>query len=341
MKVKKETLLIFLTSLTLSFLTLFVERYVGINWDYHPDSVYYINNSLDFVNQRLQHSPTIFFFDGFYFFVVYFFNSKLNYVILFNIILYSYTNALIYKILKNKLNFNYFHLGTIVLLLSPYRLHLSTTLLKETLVIFFFISIFYSSFFLKIVSLIFLIFTRNAAIIYLFIFLRYSLFFLKNFNSKIFFLIIFTSLLFLFIYSDLILNYLNNYLIKLKLWDYIVNMHNNLPHKVRTFDNVENFSSLGNWGILIKAIFWPILLLTGTLIFFSPSIEFILISLAALINLMYCKIYLKSSPFELLSFLVLVIIATLTSGYSTFIRYSYPIITVIPIIIAINKGNKS
>jgi hypothetical protein len=335
MKVKKETLLIFFSSLVLSFLTLLFERLVGINWDYHPDSVYYIENFTDFINQQLHHNRIIFSFNQFYFFIVNFLGGKVSYIIFFNIILYSYTNVFVYKILKNKLNLNYLHLGTFILLLNPYRLHLSTTILKDTLVIFLFVLIFYRILFVNIVSIFFLILTRSAAFIYYFVFFRYFSFFSKNFKLKIFFLIIFILFLFNFIYSDFVLNYL------IKLLDHIEVMHNEVPHKVRSFDNVENFSSLGNWGILIKAILWPILLLTGTLIFFSPSVEFFFISLSSLISLIYCIIYLKSSSFELFSFLVLAIIATLTSGYPVFIRYSYPIITIIPILIAINKSNKS
>jgi hypothetical protein len=320
MKLKKDTLIVFFLSLAISFNLLLVERLFGIGWDYHSDSVYYINNSKDIINDifyNYNHSSLLVWLKSNFFFnfIVYLLGSNIALVITLNIFLFSFTNILIYKFLKKNLNFNYLHLGTLILLFSPYRVHLSTTCLKDTLVIFLFASIFCSKFFIGSVATFFLITTRFFSLIYLFILF-------KNLKNRV--LILFFFLFYLggiFMYShDFIFNY-------------ILEIHQADSHRVRDFDKIPAFENYGIGGILLRAIIWPILILTGSFILISPSLELFGVFLTSILNLLYCKIYLKSWGFRFIPFLILSIIALLVSSFTPFARYSLVILTILPLYI--------
>ena len=321
MKLKKDILIVFCLSLFVSFSLLLAERLLGINWDYHPDSVYYINNSNDIINDIFNYNNYSDFLvllrSNFFFnFIVYLLGSNITLVITLNIFLFSFTNILMYKFLKKNLNFNYFHLGTLILLFSPYRAHLSTTCLKDTLIIFLFVSIFFSKFLFASIATFLLISTRFFSLIYLFILF-------KNFKNRL--LILFFFLFYLigiFMYShDFIFNY-------------ILEIHYANSHRVRDFDMIPVFENYGTTGILLRAIIWPILILTGSFIFFSPSLELFGVFLTSIVNVWYCKIYLKSWGFKFIPYLILSIIAVLVSGFTPFARYSLVILTILPLYIA-------
>lgn len=321
MRLKIDTLIVFFLSLAASFNLLLFERLLGIGWDYHPDSVYYINNSKDIINDifnNYNHSSLLVLLKSnlFFYFIVYLLGSKVTFVITFNIFLFCFTNILIYKFLKKNLNFNFLHLGTLILLFSPYRLHLSTTCLKETFIIFLLVSIFSSRFLFASISTFLLISTRFFSLIYLFILFQ-------NFKKNL--LILFFFLLYLigvFIYAhDFILNY-------------ILEIHYSSPHRIRDFDTIPAFENYAISGILLRAVIWPILLLTGSFIFFSFSLEFFGVFLSSIVHVWYCRTYLKSWGFKFIPFLILSITAVLVSGFAPFARYSLPILTIIPLYIA-------
>jgi hypothetical protein len=94
MKLKKDTLIVFFLSLAISFNLLLVERLFGIGWDYHSDSVYYINNSKDIINDifyNYNHSSLLVWLKSNFFFnfIVYLLGSNIALVITLNIFLLS------------------------------------------------------------------------------------------------------------------------------------------------------------------------------------------------------------------------------------------------------------
>jgi len=319
MNLNKDIIIVFFLSLFGSFNLLLVERLLGINWDYHPDSVYYINNSYDIINNIFNYNNYSDFFvllkSNFFFnFIVNLLGSNIALVITLNIFLFSFTNVLIYKFLRKYLAFNYLHLGTLILLFSPYRAHLSTTCLKDTLIIFFFVSIFCSKLFFAFLAVFFLIATRFFSLVYLLVLF-------KNFKNKylIFFFLVYLVGIFFYSYHF--------------IFDLIVTSNNPDLFRVRDFDIIPAFENYGIGGILLRAIIWPILILTGSFILISPSLELFGVFLTSIFNLLYCKIYLKSWGFRFIPFLILSIIALLVSGFAPFARYSLVILTILPLYI--------
>ena len=85
-------LLIFIASVFACLLMLLLERLAGIGWDYHPDVVTYINDSVWVVEQGWAGLP-----NQLYYFVTYVLGSSVMLMIAMNILGYSFANMLIAK----------------------------------------------------------------------------------------------------------------------------------------------------------------------------------------------------------------------------------------------------
>ena len=95
----------------------------------------------------------------------------------------------------------------------------------------------------------------------------------------------------------------------------------------RSWDTVPTFQSFGEVGNLLRFIVWPLLLISGGYFFVSPSPLFGLMAAMQLTVLAYSFYYRK--PFLPLSlFVVLGIVAVLAPGYTSYIRYAYPVMLV-------------
>ena len=310
--------LVFIFSIFLSLLVLMLERAVGIPWDFHPDSATYITSSTD-ISEALLNSGnfTDLLNNGFYL-IIHLLNSDVIIVTIYNMALFALTNVMIFNILNKKSGAKYFYWGILFILLNPYRIHLATTVLKDTTIIFLIVLSIY-----KKKSLIFtipgLLIMRMASIIYVLSILLNGKFRIKNlyYPTITILLIIF----FINIYSpERIINW--------------IELTNNTDMVFREFDSVPTFREYGNYGILMRAIFWPLLFQTGLFFLLSPSIAYFPIFLGSIFNLFYCKIYQKTYGILLAPYLGLAIISLFASGFTTYLRYGMPIFTIIPLLIA-------
>jgi hypothetical protein len=336
--------LIFIISIAVCVSTLLLERkYLNILYDYHPDALHYINNSLTYSKistefTYLNHINLIFLHlksGSGYYYVVALLKANIRDLIKLNIIIYSLTNLLLYYLffIKNNntnssIHNNFFkYIFFIFILFLPYRLHLSTHVLKETFLIFFIILILINNnifFFLGILGGFFL---RNYFFIYLLIFIN-----LKKINSEskisIFFTILLTIIIFIFFI---------NYFTEIK--DYIL-LRNDADMGGRSFDQVPNFKEFGFSGSLLKSIAWPALLLSGGFAIFSKSYLMIGLSFEIIImQLIFYKIK-NRIMFSFGLFLCLSIIAIYCSTYTSFYRYSYLALTFYFIKNLINTNDK-
>ena len=101
---------------------------------------------------------------------------------------------------------------------------------------------------------------------------------------------------------------------------------NNSNFQVRNFDTLPTFSEHGVLGILIRAITWPLLMLTGTYIFWSFTPILLVI---ALIHLLHFFLFLKASNrLEILSKALIIIsaICIFAPGMTAVIRYMLPVL---------------
>lgn len=299
--------MIYLISILYLIILLIVESLFGINWDYHPDSIYYIENSEN-IAAGLNYNNIL---NNFYYYVISIFRANILGLILLNSILYVITNSLIYKCYFEK-NFYYSKFEKIIIILiilNPYRAHLALHVLKDTIVIFFFILAVVGPFKLKIVAFLILILTRVASIIY------FIPLIIKKFNTFIrFFLIL---IIMLFAYESY-----NNGLLNLQPVDM----------RFREFDTVPTYMEQGFLGAILRFISWPLLLISGGFIFFMPSILTLPILLSSILIQIWSLYKFKKLYFYTPIILTMGFFAFLVTGYTSFIRYTLPLITLIPIL---------
>lgn len=325
----------FFISILICLIFYFFEGFLGIDRFYHPDSKHYLTNYYDFKLEKYLKNPFII-TDLTYYHITNLLRDNYYLLLALNFILYSITNAIIYKkvflryfnILSNlKLIFLFY-----LLFLDPYRLHLASHILKETFLIFFMIIIVVSNLkIIKILSVFFLEWFRPNSWLYILIFLTYSkvkFFFKKiNFYFKpkfiyiIFFLIILVMIIFLFNYDKYIFNLIRN------IFDEIVSRMKWYDARImplRSFDHVVQFKDLGfPLGFIAKNISWPLLLVSGMFIFFVSSILFKLLGTIIILNNFLIYTIAKKSFISLGLVVILLMISVYTTSYTAMFRYSY------------------
>ena len=302
---------IFFISLFIAILFLVIERAFGIKWNYHPDAETYIYES-PVVALNLIEEGIISFFNNFYFLISLFLSSNIDYLIILNMIIYSLTNIVIYDIINEYKKINVNNLSFWILVLIPYRLHLSVHVLKDTLIIFFLFLIFSKNVFSKS-SFLFILLMRVFSVFY----------FVVLIPSKYY------KVLFVFILSLII--FFNTQISS------FLSEKNEVSMTFREFDNVPTFSEFGLFGIFIRAIIWPFLTMTGLYLFISPSIAFFPVALGSFIVQLWCKFYLKVNGIVLQVYFSCFLIALFVNGFTSYLRYTFPLILIIPIILLEKK----
>ena len=317
---------IFILSFFICLFFYIFEWLLGIDRFYHPDSSHYLKSN-EFNLNILIANPFSIVNRGYYAITNLLFNNYYL-LILLNFILYSLTNILIFqKIYKkyfNELNNTKLFFLFYLLFLDPYRLHLASHVLKETIIIFIIICIILiNSKIIKIFSIFLLVVFRKNSWIYLLIFLTFTRIFivLKNKIFYIFitlFLIIFISFILLNQNSlDFLQNTTESIIKRIKLYD-----AQQMP--MRFYDHVPQFKDYGfPLGFILKNITWPIMLISGFFIFFVSSLLFKLLALIVLINNLLVFIITKKTFISLGLLLILVMISIYTSSYTSMFRYSY------------------
>ncbi len=305
--------MIYILSLLLLILVSYLEASFGINWDFHPDSIYYIENSVNIANGLNYENLA----NNLYYYIVYLLNSNITSLVLLNSILYIATNSIIYnEYIRNNLKYTKFEILLIILIiLNPYRAHLAIHILKDTLIIFLYILAAVGALKFKLPAFILIILLRIASLVY------FLAFIFKKMRTKIIILIM--TVIFIYLYQ----NYTNG-LFNLQTVDM----------KFREFDNIPNFMDQGFAGAILRFIIWPLLLISGGFILFMPNILVLPIALSSVLIQIWSIVKFKKPYFNFSIIVTMGVFAFLVTGFTSFIRYTLPIITLIPIFIN-NKKN--
>jgi hypothetical protein len=299
---------IFVLSFSICLLFYITEGILGIDRFYHPDSAHYLKKNYNFNLSRILSNPTYIFHKGYYVFSD-LLNNNYYLLISANFVLYSFTNIMIYqKVFKNYFtsltNLKLFFLFYL-LFLDPYRLHLASHVLKETILIFIMITIILSNFkMIKIIFTLLLEVFRNNSLIYL----------------LIFFLLIFLSIVFLILNKNI-----HNFI--LIEFEKFINLIENYYYKlmpIRSYDHVPLFRDFGfPTGFILKNITWPLMLVSGFFIFFTSSFLFKFLGLVIILNNLLIYTITKKTYISLGLLIILLIISIYTSSYTPMFRYSY------------------
>ena len=305
----------FIISILFSLLVLLIERSININYDYHPDSQTYLNNSSEDLIISFYQNPIQFLGSFYYVWVSFFFANKIILIIL-NIFLYALTNSIMFSLIKEIYRKNgwLYYISVLIIIFDPYRAHLSVHILKDTFIIFSLVIFLFSS--SKIISLFGLILGFMLRLGF-FIYLPIKFIYLNKKNFIIFNL---TAIFFFWYFGDHILNGLSS--------------GQEVDMAFREFDRVYNFAEIGYpLGDIMRSLTWPVIRITGLAsIFHSIYLLFLFQSLALMYLFFSNKNYLNS---KIILFIIpLVGLAFITNGYNTYIRWSQPIITALSIWLA-------
>ena len=291
-----------------------LEAFMGFRWDFHPDAKTYIENDFD-VYHALKYNPKAL-LNNLFFVYVNILGKNVNFILTMNYIFFGWTNYYLWQIHRNVDNKNIISWFFFVwLMVNPYRLHLANYALKDTLLIFLLV---YTSFSLYSGRLPWLMGSllmaiRNGSIIY---FLAYR----KTFKYIIFFS------LFLFLFNS---DAVTTFLVEKSTGDM----------RSRTNDLVPIFSELGNLSGVARFVFWPILLISGTYLFFAPSFNVVMLALSNVTLSAYIVSIHGLKTVIVKSYVALGIIAYLTPGFWPYQRYTFPLLFVLTVFL-MKKNHK-
>jgi hypothetical protein len=308
--------LIFSFSIGLSISMLLIERMVGIDWDFHPDVITYVTIS-DSVAEHIYDTPLNIMNNAHYLWVS-FLGSNVGLVVAFNMFFWGITNLILYNSIVDKVKEkgSYFLWGIFILFLfSPYRMHLSTTMLKDTIII-------------LLLTCIFSLRNKWLPIIFLFIWRLAAIFYFINLLSRR--LLIFT------LFFGLIATYFS--------FDFIFEYaakQDEADMQFRDFDLVPAFKEYGIIGTLLRISLWPVIALTGAYAVISPSLFFFPLAIGSISSLILSLFIVSRFNFfsYLQIFLGMALFAFFATGFTTFIRYVYPLISVFPLILLYHETN--
>lgn len=303
---KAELRVLFL-SIIASLTMLVVERIVGIGWDYHPDSLTYATTSATTVD-ALSYGPFWSYFNNGYYVVVWLLGESVFAVTVMNMMLFGVANMLMYRahVAHAHMSTRCDRLAIWLLLLNPYRLHLSTTMLKDSLLILLAVLSAPSALrFLKM--LVFMAFFRIAAVLYGLLHLR----------GKYLGLACVVGIAVIFIFPRFVFD--------------LILSSNEKELIFRDFDAVPTFQSLGLLGALLRATTWPLFAISGTFLFLSPSAMYAPVAMGAWLTLLYFLLVLKSIRVPVGLYFALFSFGILVSGFTSYIRYVYPLLTIWPL----------
>ena len=305
----------FFYSIIYSLIILFIERKNNIKIDFHPDATEYFERADQEILSSFIENPFQF-LGKFYYVIVSYFIDNIEFLIILNILAYSLTNYILYLIIKNifsKKNFLY-SIFILIVIFNPYRAHLAVHPLKDTLIILSLVFSFFSS--SIVINFIFIFF---GSMLRLGFYVYLPIFFLNIKNKKFAFLIFFILSLFLYFYFGGMISE------ALKL---DVDMRN------RSFDTVYNFINFDfPFAQILRGITWPVIRITGLAVLFHPFYFLFLLQSLALMYIIYVNR--RYIDYRVVFFILpLMIIAVVSSGYNSYLRYSEPLITIFSIWLA-------
>ena len=300
--------LIFSLSILACLFVLSIERLVGIGWDFHPDANTYITIS----NGAVSSFDAQNYFGALFFVLVDMMNSEVWMLITFNIFVYSITNVTLANFFKKHTGLHKKQIWILFLLVifNPYRTHLSVHVLKDTLIIF---------------GMVYFL-TSNRVYSWIFLLLSYSvshrtvIYLIAMLNKKNLIILIIPMVFFILMQSE---GFLPS----------VLSTTGQVDMTFRDFDKVPNFFEFGVLGAIIRAIVWPFLYLTGVFFLLSPTIMYLPIAVGSFfLQFWHFKQYGKPALYFQV-YLTMGIMAFLVSGFTSFIRYTLPLLTILPILI--------
>jgi hypothetical protein len=299
-------------SLLFSVVSLVLERLAGIDWDYHPDSVTYATTSKDILYTILESGDVFSVLNNGYYIVCALLDESIYAITLANMILFSLTNVILSGVhYENAPRKNFYLLA--FLIFNPYRLHLSTTLLKDSFVIYLTVIFFFGKFG-NALSFLSLVVVRVASLLYVMLYV----------NKKHLYWMFLIALC-VFLFNGDLLN---------RVIDF-----NDSDMSFRDYNQIPSFQNIGVFGILLRAIVWPVITITGIFFLLSPSIMFFPLAIGAVLQIIYVKKQFGKMVFPIGGLVALSIFAILVTGYTSYLRYIFPILTIAPFFSIKNKVN--
>lgn len=255
-----------------------------------------------------------------YYCLVTYLKGDVDLIIIINLIIYFVTSLILINKLLPFSKENFFHfLLFLILIFDPYRIHLALHVLKETIIIFSLLLFFCNSKFLRLIGFIIGISFRIAMPIYFFLDVKL--------NLRLIFLSFVIFLMAFFLLKDTIYGDVIYFMISGSQKDMVF----------QGYDKIPTFNEYGFGGDILRAIVWPVIVIFGVFIIISPSFYFFPIFFSLLIYNLYSFICLKKFPFLKGFFISASILAFVVPGFTTYFRYIYPMIIVLPIIQVRNK----
>lgn len=305
----KSNIHIFILSLAAALITLIFERALGIEWNFHPDSVTYATTSHE-VSQNILIDGIGSAINNSYYFLCSLLEQNIVAIITMNMVIFALTNLVILRLhikFTGDTDLNKYFL-LLLLLLNPYRMHLATTMLKDTLIIFLalmsLISVRY-----WILSLVLMPFFRAIGIFYYGVLLPRAVFAIGVFCAICIFIIF------------------NERVVGLML------AFNANQMQFREFDSVPSFQDSGLVGIAIRFITWPLLAMTSGFCLFGLSIPFMAVALGVVMFNIYTLSLVGRPIFTWKIYLLMGAFAILVTGYGSYIRYVYPLLAMAPLLV--------
>jgi len=298
--------LVFLLSFLASAVLLGLERAVGLGWDFHPDSVAYATTS-EVIYESIVEDWFGLFNNGYYV-VAYFLGENIAAITLMNMLVFALTNGFIYKLIREKSHYHVTEALMLLLLLNPYRVHLSTTLLKETLIIFFLILIVSSTNTARVFPIVGMFILRIASPLYLIVLMPKRLLFY---------------------------GFLAVCLITVFYWDAAlvrILEFNEQEMRLRYFDTIPTFQDYGFWGAFLRGIVWSLLAVSGLFALVSPAPAYVPLAVGSLMTLIFLKKATGSFKIPLQLLVVTSLFGVMVTGFTAYIRYIYPILITWPLI---------
>lgn len=305
----KSNIHIFILSLAAALVALVFERTLGIEWNFHPDSVTYATASHE-IAQNIRNEGIGSAINNSYYFLCSLLGQSITIIIAMNMILFAITNLVILRLHiqftgDKELN-KYFLL--LLLVLNPYRMHLATTMLKDTLIILLaLIPLLGLRYWL--LSLVAMPFFRVIGIFYYGVLLPRALFAFG----------VLCAIGIFFIFNERVVGLILEF--------------NANQMQFREFDSVPSFQNAGLVGVAMRFILWPLLAVTSSFCIFGLSIPFMAVALGVVMFNIYTLSLTGRLIISWKLFLVMGVFAILVTGYGSYIRYVYPLLVMTPLLV--------
>lgn len=303
-----RTISVVLVSLLFCLLALGLERFVGIDWDFHPDAATYVTEYVYVTHAGWYGLP-----NQMYFYIASLVSGSSGALIALNIGAYCLTNAVIASFFSRYARqfdirgFKYVALLTL-LLFAPYRIHLAVHGLKDTLII--------ACLFIVVIG------GRGAIAAW------FPLLLLRIY-AALYALVLVPRR---YLIPATLLGLVSVGLYELELTAFLLS-RNEIDMGGRGFDQVPSFTELGLAGTVLRALLWPLLALSGLFVILSPTIAYAPLAVDVLVSRLWCKRTTGDFGVSLGLLLCLFVIALSVNTFTAYIRYCYPVIAVMPIVL--------